>query len=51
MRFMRKIIIYYISNFVNLKYLIREIVLIFLIGLITHSLLLIILGTLDLGEQ
>ena len=42
MRFARKIKICYISNFVNLKYLIHENVLIFLIGLLPHSLLLII---------
>ena len=36
MRFVRKIKIYYISNFVNLKYLIHENVLTFLIGLLTH---------------
>ena len=33
--------IYYISNFVNLEYLIHENVLTFLIGLLAHSLLLI----------
>ena len=33
----------YISNFVNLKYFIHEIVLTFLIGLLAHSLLLIII--------
>ena len=42
MRFVRKIKICYISNFVNLKYLINENVLTFLIELLTHSLLLII---------
>ena len=42
MRFMRKIKIFYISNFVNLKYFIHETVLTFLIGLLAHSLLLII---------
>ena len=42
MRFVRKIKICYISNFMNLKYLIHENVLTFLIGLLTHSLLLII---------
>ena len=36
MRFVRKIKICYISNFVNLKYLIHENVLTFLIGLLTH---------------
>ena len=42
MRFVRKRKICYISNFVNLKYLIHENVLTFLIGLLVHSLLLII---------
>ena len=42
MRFVRKIKICYISNFVNLKYLIHENVLTFLIGFLAHSLLLII---------
>ena len=42
MRFVRKRKICYISNFVNLKYLIHENVLTFLIGLLAHSLLLII---------
>ena len=42
MRFMKKKNINYISNFVNLKYLIHETVLTFLIGLLAHSLLLII---------
>ena len=42
MRFMRKRKICYISNFVNLKYLIHENVLTFLIGLLAHCLLLII---------
>ena len=42
MRFVRKIKICCISNFVNLKYLIHENVLTFLIGLLAHSLLLII---------
>ena len=40
MRFMRKIKICYISNFVNLKYLIYQNVLTFFIGLLAHSLLL-----------
>ena len=43
MRFIRKRKICYISNFVNLKYLIHETVLTFLIGLLAHFLLLIIL--------
>ena len=38
MRFVRKIKICYISNFVNLKYLIHENVLTFLIKLLAHSL-------------
>ena len=42
MRFMRKRKIFYISNFLNLKYLIHEIVLTFFIGFLVHSLLLII---------
>ena len=42
MRLVRKRKICYISNFVNLKYLINENVLTFLIGLLAHSLLLII---------
>ena len=42
MRFVRKRKICYISNFVNLKYLIHENVLTFLIGLLAHFLLLII---------
>ena len=42
MRFMRKRKISYISNFVNLKYLIHKTVLTFFIGLLAHSLLLII---------
>ena len=42
MRSIRKRKICYISNFVNLKYLFRKTVLTFLIGLLTHSLLLII---------
>ena len=42
MRFMRKIKICYISNFVNLKYLIHETILTLLIGLLAHSLMLII---------
>ena len=42
MRFVKKRKICYISNFVNLKYLINENVLTFLIGLLVHSLLLII---------
>ena len=42
MRFVRKRKICYISNFVNLKYLINENVLTFLIGLLAHSLLLVI---------
>ena len=41
MRFMRKRKISYISNFVNLKYLIHKIVLTFFIELLSHSLLLI----------
>ena len=51
MRFMRKRKICYISNFVNLKYLIYETILTFLIGILAHSLLLIISGTLDLDEK
>ena len=42
MIFMKKIKIFYISNFVNLKYFIYENVLTFLIGLLAYSLLLII---------
>ena len=42
MRFVRKIKICYIFNFVNLKYLIHENVFTFLIGLLVHFLLLII---------
>ena len=42
MRFMRKRKICYISNFVNLKYLINETLLTFLIRLLAQSLLLII---------
>ena len=42
MIFVKKIKICYIFNFVNLKYLINENVLTFLIGLLVHSLLLII---------
>ena len=41
-RFVKKRKICYISNFVNLKYLIHENVLTFLIELLVHSLLLII---------
>ena len=41
-RFVRKIKICYISNFMNLKCLIHENALTFLIGLLAHSLLLII---------
>ena len=42
MKFVRKRKICYISNFVNLKYLIHKNVLTFLIGFLAHSLLLII---------
>ena len=42
MRFLRKRKICYISNFVNLKYLIHEIVLTFFIELLAHFLLFII---------
>ena len=42
MSFVRKRKICYISNFVNLKDLINENILTFLIGLLAHSLLLII---------
>ena len=42
MRFVRKRKICYISNFMNLKYLIHKNVLTFLIGLLAHFLLLII---------
>ena len=42
MKFMKKRKICYILNFVNLKYLIHENVLTFFIGLLAHSLLLII---------
>ena len=45
MRFIRKIKLCYISNFVNLKYFIHELILTFLIGLLPHFLLLIISGT------
>ena len=41
MRLVRKRKISYISNFVNLKYLIHKIVLTFFIELLSHSLLLI----------
>ena len=51
MRFMRKRKICYISNFVNLKYLIHKIVLTFLIGLLAHSLLLIIFKNSYLGDE
>ena len=52
-RFMRKRKVYYIPNFMNLKCLINETVLTFIIGLLVHSLLLIIFksGTLDLGDK
>ena len=42
MRFVRKRKICYIYNFVNFKYLINENILTFIIGLLAHSLLLII---------